>query len=111
MSPPYSTRNVEFCRSPNADEVIDYTTIDDMSSALRNKGVRLDRIVMPIGISALMHPSRIIIKARRCVFAKQLTTAGEWINQGEMNGYIDQVLGFGEVMEAFGMMQCDKGTS
>lgn len=68
VSPPYSTRNVEFCRSPNADEVIDYTTIDDMSSALCNKGVRLDRIVMPIGISALMHPSRIIIKARRCVF-------------------------------------------
>ncbi|KAJ5290865.1 hypothetical protein N7478_000116 [Penicillium angulare] len=45
-----STRNVELCRSLGADEVIDYTAVDDIAGTLREQGVVFDHIVDHVGL-------------------------------------------------------------
>lgn len=47
-----STRNIEFVRSLGADEVIDYTSTDDLVSFLRRRGVVFDHVIDHIGVPA-----------------------------------------------------------
>lgn len=50
-----STRNMEFVRSLGADEVIDYTSTDDLVSLLRRRGVVFDHIIDHIGVPAALY--------------------------------------------------------
>ncbi|KAJ5825881.1 hypothetical protein N7474_003019 [Penicillium riverlandense] len=50
-----STRNVEFCRGLGADEVIDYTAVEDLPAELRTRGVIFDHILDHIGTPASLY--------------------------------------------------------
>ncbi|KAJ5129441.1 Polyketide synthase enoylreductase [Penicillium bovifimosum] len=50
-----STKNVEFCRSLGADEVIDYSVEEDLVATLRGRGVVYDHIVDHIGYPAPLY--------------------------------------------------------
>ncbi|KAJ5093727.1 hypothetical protein N7456_009588 [Penicillium angulare] len=45
-----STRNVKLCQSLGADEVIDYTAVQDVAGTLREQGVVFDHIVDHVGL-------------------------------------------------------------
>jgi NADPH:quinone reductase-like Zn-dependent oxidoreductase len=45
-----STRNVELCRAMGADDVIDYTSEEDLVSTLRKRGVIYDHILDHVGL-------------------------------------------------------------
>jgi len=50
-----STRNVELCRGLGADEVIDYTAVDDLVGTLKEKGVVYDHVLDLIGLPSELY--------------------------------------------------------
>ncbi|CAN6675111.1 hypothetical protein TRVA0_089S00210 [Trichomonascus vanleenenianus] len=86
-----STRNVEFCRSLGADEVIDYTAEEDLTATLRNRGVIFDHIVDHIGLPASLYRDSHYYLKRDGVFvqigaAKVITFADRCLRPSILGG-------------------------